>query len=68
MHHEKKIDHPSGTAKKIINSIMNNNKFKKEIPVHSIRLSGVFSHHEVIFGGISETFTIKANTINNYYL
>lgn len=32
------------------------------IPVHSLRLSGVVAHQEVIFGGASETLTVSHET------
>jgi 4-hydroxy-tetrahydrodipicolinate reductase len=30
-----------------------------EVPVHSVRLAGLLAHHEIIFGGVGETLTIR---------
>ena len=49
---------------KILYSIRKTYNVRKNIPIHSIRLPGVLSHHEVIFGGVSETFSIKTSSIN----
>ena len=78
-HHPKKLDAPSGTAKKTaeliahvkkekntsadIDAQLKNNLSRGEnahnVPIHSLRLTGIFANQEVIFGGDSETFTIQ---------
>jgi 4-hydroxy-tetrahydrodipicolinate reductase len=35
-----------------------------EVPVHSVRLSGLVAHQEVIFGGTGETLTIRHDSID----
>lgn len=30
-----------------------------EVPVHSVRLPGLLAHHEIVFGGVGETLTIR---------
>jgi 4-hydroxy-tetrahydrodipicolinate reductase len=34
------------------------------IPIHSVRLSGLMAHQEVILGGLGQTLTIRHDTIN----
>ncbi|HLB56006.1 MAG TPA: 4-hydroxy-tetrahydrodipicolinate reductase [Coxiellaceae bacterium] len=58
-HHPQKKDAPSGTAKKTAELISNG--AKKNIPIHSVRLPGVFANQEVIFGGNGETLTLQHN-------
>jgi 4-hydroxy-tetrahydrodipicolinate reductase len=36
----------------------------KGIPIHSIRLPGLVSHHRVVFGGSGETFILESNTLS----
>ncbi len=80
MHHNNKIDAPSGTAiataKKIGNSLSKNPKEAKDqphnllgkvidgVPIHSVRLPGLVAHHEVMFGGKGETLTIRHDSIS----
>ena len=82
LHHEKKVDAPSGTAIKTAaliaesrNSIPEPIKEKEiltgargaranEVPVHSVRLPGKVAHQEVIFGGKSQTLTIRHDSIH----
>lgn len=83
-HHPKKVDAPSGTAKKTaeliafikkeknssaeIDAQLKNNSARGEnihdVPIHSVRLTGVFANQEVIFGGEGETFTLQHQTIS----
>lgn len=78
MHHDKKIDAPSGTAIKtaqLIGTELKETERKNEdslargqvcngINVHSIRLPGLVAHQEVIFGGVGQTLSIKHDAIN----
>jgi 4-hydroxy-tetrahydrodipicolinate reductase len=57
MHHAKKKDQPSGTARETALRIAEENG--KMPPIHSIRLPGLLAHHEVVFGGIGELLTIR---------
>lgn len=59
MHHPQKIDKPSGTATKTAQMMQQAFKESRDIPIHSVRLPGLFSHQMVIFGGIGETLTIQ---------
>lgn len=59
LHHDKKLDAPSGTAIKT-RELMGNPK----VPIHSVRLEGLVAHQAVIFGGLGQTLTIRHDTIN----
>ena len=59
LHHDQKLDAPSGTAIKT-RDLMGN----PDIPIHSVRLPGLVAHQEVIFGGLGQTLTIRHDTIN----
>ncbi|MDD5382763.1 MAG: 4-hydroxy-tetrahydrodipicolinate reductase [Candidatus Margulisbacteria bacterium] len=65
-HHDKKLDAPSGTAKKTAEMIKNERGGikGKEIPIHSVRLQGLVAHQAVIFGGLGQTLTIRHDSIN----
>lgn len=56
-HHKKKLDAPSGTAKKIVEVLIA--ATRKEIPIHAIRLGDIIGDHTVIFCGNSERIEIK---------
>ena len=65
LHHDKKLDAPSGTAIKtaaLIDGDRKNFKHKK-IPIHSVRLQGLVAHQAVIFGGLGQTLTIRHDSI-----
>ena len=74
MHHALKIDAPSGTAVKTaaLMAAARNQAAKPatpelpargelhdDIPIHSLRLSGLFANQMVMFGGTGETLTIR---------
>lgn len=56
-HHKRKLDAPSGTAKKIGQVLAD--ATRKEIPIHAIRLGDIVGDHTVIFCGNSERIEIK---------
>ena len=56
LHHETKLDAPSGTAKATAALL------PPGTPIHSVRLPGLVAHQEVIFGGPGETLTIRHDT------
>jgi 4-hydroxy-tetrahydrodipicolinate reductase len=58
LHHEAKLDAPSGTAKRTANLIAEAGG-KVHEPIHSVRLPGLVAHQEVIFGGPGQTLTIR---------
>jgi 4-hydroxy-tetrahydrodipicolinate reductase len=53
LHHDRKIDAPSGTAKRTA-ELMDG-----EVPIHSVRLPGLVAHQEVILGDVGQTLTIR---------
>jgi 4-hydroxy-tetrahydrodipicolinate reductase len=56
LHHDRKLDAPSGTAKRTADLIREAGGNVHE-PIHSVRLPGLVAHHEVVFGG--QTLTIR---------
>ena len=58
LHHDKKVDKPSGTAIKTAELI------GKDVPIHSVRLPGLVAHQEVIFGGLGQTLKIRHDSIS----
>ena len=83
MHHEAKIDAPSGTALAIARAAVEGNSggftnvhAEKEliegprggdyegISVHSARMPGRVAHHELVFGGLGQTLTIRHDSIS----
>lgn len=58
LHHEAKLDAPSGTAKATAALLPG------EVPIHSVRLPGLLAHQEVIFGGLGQTLTIRHDTLS----
>lgn len=73
MHNPKKVDSPSGTALKTAEGIAMNlkdtpviydssparGKIINNIPIHSVRLTGLIAHQQVIFATLGQTLTIK---------
>ena len=83
MHHEAKIDAPSGTALAIARAAVEGKggdfaspKAEKEtlagtrggvhggVNVHSARMPGRMAHHELVFGTLGQTLTIRHDSIN----
>ncbi len=83
MHHEAKIDAPSGTALAIARAAVAGTggkftapKAEKEIlsgtrggelegvSIHSGRMPGRVAHHELVFGTLGQTLTIRHDSIN----
>ena len=63
LHHEAKVDAPSGTAKRTAELIEAAGGNVHE-PIHSIRLPGLVAHQEVVFGGEGQTLTIRHDSID----
>jgi 4-hydroxy-tetrahydrodipicolinate reductase len=63
LHHEGKLDAPSGTAKRTADLIAEAGGNVHE-PIHSIRLPGLVAHQEVIFGSEGQTLTIRHDSID----
>lgn len=71
-HHNKKLDAPSGTAKMLVNSIVENTGFKvvegrsgycprthEEVGVSAVRGGTIVGEHEVMYCGDDEIITLK---------
>jgi 4-hydroxy-tetrahydrodipicolinate reductase len=58
LHHEGKLDAPSGTAKRTAEGVRDAGGNVHE-PIHSVRLPGLVAHQEVIFGGEGQTLSIR---------
>jgi 4-hydroxy-tetrahydrodipicolinate reductase len=63
LHHDQKLDAPSGTAKRTAELIAAAGG-KVHEPIHSVRLPGLVAHHEVIFGGEGQTLSIRHDSIS----
>ena len=63
LHHDRKLDKPSGTAARTAKLISEAGGNPHE-PIHSIRLPGLVAHQEVIFGGQGETLTIRHDSLD----
>lgn len=60
MHHERKKDAPSGTALDTAERMKAaRGRGSAEIPIHSVRLPGLYAHQLVILGGAGETYTLR---------
>ncbi len=62
LHHDGKIDRPSGTAARTAKLMEASSG--REIPVHSVRLPGLVAHQEVILGDVGQTLTIRHDSID----
>jgi 4-hydroxy-tetrahydrodipicolinate reductase len=63
LHHDRKIDAPSGTAARTAELLREAGANVHE-PIHSVRLPGLVAHQEVIFGGAGQTLTIRHDSID----
>jgi 4-hydroxy-tetrahydrodipicolinate reductase len=80
LHHDQKLDAPSGTAMQTAKLIAPKIKSPKVEPseliegsrggkyenvsIHSVRLPGFVAHQEVIFGGVGQLLTIRHDSID----
>jgi 4-hydroxy-tetrahydrodipicolinate reductase len=63
LHHDRKLDAPSGTAKRTAELIDTAGGNVHE-PIHSVRLPGLVAHQEVIFGGEGQTLALRHDSID----
>jgi 4-hydroxy-tetrahydrodipicolinate reductase len=61
LHHDQKLDAPSGTAK-LTARLMAQASGDSEPPIHSVRLPGLVANQEVILGDVGQTLTIRHDT------
>jgi 4-hydroxy-tetrahydrodipicolinate reductase len=63
LHHDAKIDSPSGTAKRTA-QLMAAATGGSPPPIHSVRLPGLVAHQEVILGDVGQTLTIRHDSLS----
>jgi 4-hydroxy-tetrahydrodipicolinate reductase len=63
LHHDQKLDAPSGTAKRTADLVREAGGNLHE-PIHSVRLPGLVAHQEVVFGGLGQTLSIRHDSIS----
>ena len=63
LHHDRKLDAPSGTAVRTAELISAAGGNVHE-PIHSVRLPGLVAHQEVVFGGEGQTLSIRHDSID----
>ncbi len=66
LHHDGKLDKPSGTAARTAELMIaaRGAGDGDEVPVHSVRLPGLIAHHEVILGDVGQTLTIRHDSLD----
>jgi len=63
LHHDRKLDAPSGTAKRT-QELIDGAGGNVHQPIHSVRLPGLVAHQEVIFGGEGQTLSLRHDSID----
>jgi 4-hydroxy-tetrahydrodipicolinate reductase len=63
LHHDGKLDAPSGTAARTA-ELMAAASGKPPPPIHSVRLPGLVAHQEVILGDLGQTLSIRHDSIS----
>jgi 4-hydroxy-tetrahydrodipicolinate reductase len=63
LHHDRKLDAPSGTAR-LTAQLMAQASGNPQPPIHSVRLPGLVAHQEVILGDLGQTLTIRHDSID----
>jgi 4-hydroxy-tetrahydrodipicolinate reductase len=58
LHHDRKLDAPSGTAARTAEMM------DGDVPIHSVRLPGLVAHQEVILGDVGQTLMIRHDSID----
>ena len=58
LHHDRKLDKPSGTAARTAEMM------EGDVPIHSVRLPGLVAHQEVVLGDVGQTLTIRHDSID----
>ncbi len=70
LHHERKLDAPSGTAARTAElmaaarAASEGPHAEADVPIHSVRLPGLVAHQEVILGDVGQTLTIRHDSID----
>jgi 4-hydroxy-tetrahydrodipicolinate reductase len=65
LHHDGKLDRPSGTAARTARLMrVAAGEGSAEVPIHSVRLPGLVAHQEVILGDVGQTLTIRHDSVD----
>ena len=65
LHHDRKVDKPSGTAARTAQlMVAARAQDGYQVPIHSVRLPGLVAHQEVILGDVGQTLTIRHDSID----
>ena len=64
LHHDGKLDRPSGTAARTAKLMQEASPSGAEVPIHSVRLPGLVAHQEVILGDVGQTLSIRHDSID----
>jgi 4-hydroxy-tetrahydrodipicolinate reductase len=64
LHHDGKLDKPSGTAARTAALMRESAGADYEVPIHSVRLPGLVAHQEVILGDVGQTLTLRHDSID----
>jgi len=64
LHHDGKVDAPSGTAARTAWLMHEAAPDRPAPPIHSVRLPGLVAHQEVILGDTGQTLTIRHDSID----
>jgi 4-hydroxy-tetrahydrodipicolinate reductase len=63
LHHDAKLDAPSGTAARTA-ALMAEASGKEPPPIHSVRLPGLVANQEVLLGDLGQTLSIRHDTVS----
>jgi 4-hydroxy-tetrahydrodipicolinate reductase len=67
LHHDRKVDKPSGTAARTAAlMVAARGEEGYAVPVHSVRLPGLVAHQEVILGDVGQTLTIRHDSTDRH--
>ena len=64
LHHDRKVDAPSGTAALTAQRMHEAAPDLPAPPIHSVRLPGLVAHQEVILGDVGQTLTIRHDSVD----
>ena len=64
LHHDGKLDAPSGTAALTAQRMHEAVPDRPAPPIHSVRLPGLVAHQEVILGDVGQTLTIRHDSLD----
>jgi 4-hydroxy-tetrahydrodipicolinate reductase len=63
LHHDGKLDRPSGTAARTAELMRGAAGGTREVPIHSVRLPGLVAHQEVLLGDVGQTLSIRHDSL-----